>query len=80
MNEVFKSMNMEVNIESSVEENEEEKTINIDLSGSAFDTAVAKYYEMIYNHLVHGSDMVITPSQVLKQFQIIDTIRAQNPL
>jgi len=52
---------------------------HIDLSGSAFDTAVAKYYEMIYNHLVHGSEMAVTPYQVLKQFQIIDTIRAQNP-
>lgn len=54
--------------------------VHVDLDGSAFDTAVAKYYEMIYNHLVHGSDMEVTPAQVLKQFQIIDTIRAQNPL
>ena len=42
LNEVFKSMNMEVNIESSVEENEEEKTINIDLSGSEMGVLIGK--------------------------------------
>jgi hypothetical protein len=35
---------------------------------------------MIYDHLVHGKEMEITPYQVLEQFQIIDQIRAQNPL
>jgi len=53
---------------------------HIDLVGSAFDSAVKKYYDMIYNHLVDGAEMEITPYQVLKQFQVIDLIRAQNPL
>lgn len=53
---------------------------HIDLKGSVFDTAVEKYYDMIYDNLVSGKEMEITPYQVLKQFKIIDVIRAQNPL
>ncbi len=53
---------------------------HIDLSGSVFTTAVGEYYDMIYNHLVHGTAMEVTPYQVLKQFQVIDRIRSQNPL
>ena len=53
---------------------------HIDLTGSAFDTAVKKYYDMIYDHLVDAKEMDITPYQVLKQFKIIDLVRAQNPL
>ena len=53
---------------------------HIDLSGSSFDTAVEKYYDMIYDNLVNGKQMEITPYQVLKQFKVIDLIRSQNPL
>ena len=53
---------------------------HIDLSGTSFDTAVTKYYDMIWEHLVNGREMEITPYQVLKQFKVIDLIRAQNPL
>ena len=35
---------------------------------------------MIYDYLVDGKEMEITPYQVLKQFKVIDTIRSQNPL
>lgn len=53
---------------------------HIDLAGSAFDTAVKKYYDMIYDNIVNGKEMEITPYQVLKQFKVIDLIRSQNPL
>lgn len=53
---------------------------HVDVEGTVFTVAVKKYYDMIYDHLVHGKEMEITPYQVLKQFQIIDQIRAQNPL
>ena len=53
---------------------------HIELCGTSFTIAVAKYYEMIYNYLVNGKAMEINPSQVLKQFKVIDLIRSQNPL
>ena len=53
---------------------------HIDISGSSFDTAVLHYYDMIYDHLVNGTEMEVTPYQVLTQFKVIDQIRAQNPL
>lgn len=56
------------------------KEEHIDLQGSAFNVAVQKYYDMIYDNLVNGKPMEITPYQVLKQFKVIDLIRAQNPL
>lgn len=53
---------------------------HIEIEGSAFDTAVKNYYDMIYDYLVNGKEMQITPYQVLKQFKVIDLIRSQNPL
>ncbi|MBQ6718544.1 MAG: Gfo/Idh/MocA family oxidoreductase [Clostridia bacterium] len=53
---------------------------HIDLAGTSFDTAVEKYYDMIYDNLVNGKEMEVTPYQVLKQFKVIDLIRSQNPL
>lgn len=56
------------------------KEEHIDLNGSSFNVAVQKYYDMIYDNLVNGKPMEITPYQVLKQFKVIDLIRSQNPL
>ena len=53
---------------------------HIDISGTSFDTAVLSYYDMIYDHIVNGAEMEVTPDQVLTQFKVIDQIRAQNPL
>lgn len=53
---------------------------HIDLDGDVFTVGTTKYYDMIYDYLVNGKEMEVTPYQVLKQFQIIDTIRSQNPL
>ena len=35
---------------------------------------------MIYDYLVNGKEMEITPYQVLKQLKVIDLVHAQNPL
>ncbi|MBQ8815382.1 MAG: protein jag [Lachnospiraceae bacterium] len=42
LNEMFAAMNMEVNVEAVVEENEGEKTISIDLSGSEMGVLIGK--------------------------------------
>ena len=51
-----------------------------DIVGTGFDVAVKNYYDMIYAHLTEGKKMEINPYQVLRQLQVIDEIRAQNPL
>jgi len=51
-----------------------------DIVGTGFDVAVKTYYDMIYAHLTEGKPMEITPYQVLRQIQVIDQVRAQNPL
>ena len=53
---------------------------HVDVEGTVFTVGCKKYYDMIYAYLVDGKEMEITPYQVLKQFKVIDTIRAQNPL
>ena len=53
---------------------------HVDVEGTVFTVGVKKYYDMIYDYLVNGKEMEITPYQVLKQFKVIDTIRSQNPL
>jgi len=55
-----------------------EKTVEIE--GSAFNSAVLDYYNMIYDYLVEGKPMPIVPEQVLTQLKVIDQIHAQNPL
>ncbi len=56
------------------------KEETIQLEGTAFTYAVRSYYDMIYDYLVDGKPMQITPYQVLRQLRLIDEIRAQNPL
>ena len=51
-----------------------------DIQGTSFNTAVEKYYDMIYRHLTDGAPLEITPEQVLTQLKVIDKIHAQNPL
>lgn len=54
--------------------------ITEEINGSAFDSAVCSYYDMIYDYLTEGKPMEVTPYQVLRQLRLIDEIRAQNPL
>lgn len=56
------------------------KTETFKVEGTAFDKGTQAYYDMIYDYLVNGKEMVITPYQVLKQLKVIDLIHAQNPL
>ncbi len=51
-----------------------------EIVGTGFDVAVKSYYDMIYAYLTEGKPMEITPYQVLRQIQVIDEVRAQNPL
>lgn len=50
------------------------------VTGSAFNVAVEKYYQMIYDYLTEGKPMAVTPEQVLTQLKVIDKIHAQNPM
>lgn len=52
----------------------------IHVEGSAFMEGTSTYYTMIYDYLVNGKPMEITPEQVLTQLKVIDKIHAQNPL
>ena len=56
------------------------KTETFEIVGDVFDKGSEDYYNMIYDYLVNGKEMEITPYQVLKQLKIIDLIHAQNPL
>ncbi len=51
-----------------------------DLSGTAFDSAPAKFYKNLYNHLMSGEDLLIKPEKILQQIRVIELIHAQNPL
>lgn len=50
------------------------------IEGDVFSTGSNSYYNMIYDYLVNGKEMVVSPYQVLKQLKVIDLIHAQNPL
>ncbi len=45
-----------------------------------FTYAVKRFYNMIYDHLVDGTPLVITPEQVKQQIAVIDECHRQNPL
>lgn len=50
-------------------------------SGSAaFNSAVDRYYTMIYEHLVNGAPLEIHAGQVVQQIAVIEEAHRQNPL
>ncbi len=51
-----------------------------DLSGSAFTSAVDEYYTMVYNHLVNGGELVITPEKIKQEIALMEKIHEENPL
>ena len=55
---------------------EEEGTID----GSAFDLAVSDFYKMLYNAVMLGERLDITPEMAAHVIGIIETCHAQNPL
>ena len=46
----------------------------------AFDSAVADYYNMVYNHMVHGAPLEITLNQVRQQVAVYEEAHRQNPM
>ena len=51
-----------------------------DFSGSAFDTAVHDFYQMLYANITEGTPLAITPENIAKVIQVIETVHAENPL
>lgn len=45
-----------------------------------FTTATDKLYDTIYQNLVNGTPLVVTPQQVRQQIQVIEECHRQNPL
>lgn len=48
--------------------------------GNAFDSAVVAYYNMIYDHLINGGELVIRPEKIARVIAVMDEIHRQNPL
>lgn len=53
---------------------------NGDVTGTAFDVAVAGIYENIYKHLTAGEELIVKPENIAKLIGVIETVHAQNPL
>lgn len=51
-----------------------------DLSGTAFDVAVKRYYDNIYAHLTEGEPLVIRPEKIAQQIAVIEEVHRQNPM
>lgn len=51
-----------------------------EITGTAFDVAVAGIYENIYRHLTEGEELIVKPENIAKLIGIIETVHAQNPL
>jgi len=51
-----------------------------DLTGSAFDVAVKRYYDNIYAHLTEGQPLVIRPEKIRQQIAVIEEVHRQNPM
>ena len=48
--------------------------------GTAFNTAVEKYYEMIYARLTEGTPLALDPVDMAKIVTVMETVHAQNPM
>ena len=55
---------------------EEENTI----SGNSFDVAVKSFYAMMYDTVMNGSPLIITPEMATDVIRVIETCHAENPL
>ena len=49
-------------------------------AGSAFDSAVACFYDMVYKHLVDGEPLTIRAEDIAKVVAVIEKVHADNPL
>lgn len=48
--------------------------------GSAFGSAVQEFYSMLYNTIVNGEPLLITPQHIAQVISVIETVHAQNPM
>lgn len=49
-------------------------------TGSAFDSAVVGFYQMVYDRIVNGVPLAIDPADIAKVIRVIETVHAENPL
>ena len=50
------------------------------LDGTAFDVGTKLYYDMIYDHLVNGAELVIKPEKIRQQIAVMEEVHRQNPM
>ena len=50
------------------------------IAGSVFSVAVRDFYQMLYNRLFEGKELVITPEMAAETIRIIEACHAENPL
>jgi scyllo-inositol 2-dehydrogenase (NADP+) len=51
-----------------------------EIAGSAFDSAVASYYKLLYAHLVNGDELFVKPEKIKQQIAVFEEISKKNPL
>ena len=56
-----------------------EDSWNVEDAGT-FTNATGKLYDMVYNNLVNGEPLIVTPAQVKQQIYVINECHRQNPL
>ena len=49
-------------------------------SGTAFDFAAAEFYRQLYERIVNGTPMTVTPEMAMRVISVIETAHAENPL
>ncbi len=52
----------------------------IGLTGDAFEYGTSGYYHRLYDHIVNGGELFITPEHIKTEIQIFEEIERQNPL
>ncbi len=51
-----------------------------EFTGSAFDTAVDRFYRMVHARITEGREMEVTPEMAAAIISVIETVHAENPL
>ncbi len=51
-----------------------------ELTGTAFDFAVADFYKNLYDHITDGVPLVIPPEKVARQIEMIEEVHRRNPM
>ena len=51
-----------------------------ELTGTAFDFAVADFYKNLYDHITDGVPLVVPPEKVARQIEMIEEVHRRNPM